>query len=95
MRGMEKQFFVYILTNKSYTLYIGVTNNLIKRLYEHKNRLVDGFTKKYNIHRLIYYEIYATALVAIEREKQLKRWSRSKKMELIKRVNPMFHELII
>lgn len=69
--------------------------HLIKRLYEHKNRLVDGFTKKYNIHTLIYYEIYTTAIDAIEREKQLKRWSRSKKIDLIKRANPQFHELVI
>ena len=91
----SKDFYVYILTNKSNTLYIGVTNNLYRRIYEHKNKLVDGFTKKYNINKLIYYEISDNPVSAIEREKELKGWSRRKKIDLIKKMNPDFKELII
>lgn len=90
-----KKYYVYILTNKSYTLYIGMTSNVIKRIYEHKNKLVKGFTEKYNINKLIYYEELNSPLEAITREKQLKNWSRTKKMRLIKTKNPNFEEIVI
>ncbi len=90
-----KRFFVYILTNKSHTLYIGVTNDLVRRIYEHKNKLTHGFTGKYNLNKLIYVEEYASPLEAITREKQLKGWSRMKKMKRIKSINPTFREIDI
>ncbi len=92
---LGKQYYIYILTNKSNTLYIGITNDLIRRLYEHKNKLVAGFTKKYNIDRLIYYEVFDSPEAAIQREKEIKGWIRKKKIDLIKRVNPNFKELIL
>ncbi|MEK7592298.1 MAG: GIY-YIG nuclease family protein [Patescibacteria group bacterium] len=88
-------YYVYILTNKSATLYIGVTNNLERRLYEHKHKYLEGFTKKYNINTLIYFEEYSDPIEAIAREKQLKGWSRKKKIYLIKSINPLFEELVI
>ena len=88
-------YYVYILTNKSATLYIGVTNNLERRLYEHKHKYLEGFTKKYNINTLIYFEEYSDLIEAIAREKQLKGWSRKKKIYLIKSINPLFEELVI
>lgn len=91
----KKNYYVYILTNKSGTLYTGVTNDLYRRLYEHKNKLVPGFTKKYNIDKLIYYEIFDDPRSAITREKEIKGWTRKKKIELIKKVNPNFEELEI
>jgi putative endonuclease len=92
---LEKQYYVYILTNKSNSLYIGITNDLHRRLYEHKNKLVPGFTKKYNINRLIYYEVFDNPEIAIQREKEIKGWTRKKKLELIKKSNPNFKELEI
>ncbi len=84
-----KQFYVYILSNKrNGTLYTGVTSNLLKRVYEHKNNLVDGFSKKYCIHRLVWYERHETAESAINREKQIKKWNRKWKLELIDKNNP-------
>jgi len=91
----EKQYYVYILTNKSNTLYTGITDDLYRRLYEHKNKLTPGFTKKYNIDKLIYYEVFDDPESAIQREKEIKGWTRKKKMELIKKVNPNFKELEI
>ena len=91
----ENNYYVYILTNKSNTLYIGITNDLIRRLYEHKNKLIAGFTKKYNIDKLIYYEVFDDPESAIQREKEIKGWTRKKKLELIKKVNPNFKELEI
>ncbi len=89
-----KQYYVYILTSKKNgTLYLGVTNNLLKRAYEHKNNLVDGFTKKYNIHRLVYYEETGDVNSAITREKQMKKWKRKWKMELIEKFNPDWKDL--
>lgn len=89
-----KQYYVYILTNKGNTvLYIGVTNNLERRIFEHKNKLVEGFTKKYNLNKLIYYEMTEDINSAIEREKQLKNWHRDWKINLIKRFNPMCKDL--
>jgi putative endonuclease len=87
------QYFVYILTNKSKSLYIGVTNDLKRRLYEHKNKRIDGFTKKYNIDQLVYFEISGSIHSAITREKELKGWSRSKKKELIISTNPKWVDL--
>jgi len=86
-------YYVYILTNKSNTLYIGVTNNLQKRLYEHKNKLIEGFTKKYNLNRLIYFEEYKDINEALKREKQIKGWVRKRKIGLIKSKNPDFKNL--
>jgi len=84
-----KQHYVYILTNfGNTTLYIGVTNNLERRLYEHKNELVDGFTKRYHCHSLLYFEVTNSIESALAREKQLKRWSRFKKDELVDSINP-------
>ena len=93
---MKEQFYVYILTNKiNSVFYIGVTNNLQRRIYEHKNKLVAGFTEKYNVNKLVYYEISDSIESAILREKQLKRWHRKWKINLIKENNPVFEELII
>jgi len=83
-----KNFYVYIMTNKSKTFYTGITNNLERRVYEHKNKLVEGFTKKYNINKLSYFELYSNADDAIRREKQIKGWKRIKKLKLIESMNP-------
>ena len=89
-----RQYYVYILTNKHNTvLYVGVTNNLIRRVYEHKNKLVPGFTAKYNLNKLVYYEILPDVRDAIYREKQIKGWRRSKKVELIEKFNPNWRDL--
>ena len=89
-----KQYYIYILSNYSNsTIYIGVTNNLVKRLYQHRNKLIDGFTSKYNINKLVYYEIYQNIDHAINREKQLKGWSRAKKNALIETLNPTWKDL--
>lgn len=89
-------YYVYILTNQTNTtLYIGVTNNLQRRLFEHKNKLVDGFTKKYNINKLIYFESTNDVESAIAREKQLKGWTRQKKNNLIATTNPNWNEIKI
>ena len=90
----EKKGYVYILTNVHNTvLYIGVTSDLIKRIYEHKSKMVEGFTKKYNLSKLVYYEIFEEIMNAIVREKQLKGWLRSKKIALIEKVNPTWNDL--
>jgi putative endonuclease len=81
------------MTNKSRTLYTGVTNNLDRRVYEHKHKLISGFTAKYNILRLVYFEATEDIRAAIEREKQIKGWLRSKKIALIESVNPQWEEL--
>ena len=91
---MDKQGFVYILANNHNTvLYIGVTSDLIRRVYEHKNKLVQGFTAKYNIDKLVYYEAYDDVVVAIEREKQLKFRSRKYKEKLINEFNQTWEDL--
>jgi len=88
------QYFVYILTNKSNkVLYIGVTNNLERRMYEHRNEMIDGFTKKYNLTKLVYFEETSDVKSAIEREKQLKNWHRDWKISLINQVNPNWDDL--
>jgi len=88
-----KQYYVYIMTNRSKTLYTGVTNNLIRRVYEHKNKMIDGFTKKYNLTNLVYFEETGDILSAITREKQIKGWLRKKKIVLIESVNPEWGDL--
>jgi putative endonuclease len=91
---MTKQYYVYIMTNSRNTvLYVGVTNNLIKRVYEHKAKLADGFTKKYNIIKLVYYEIFEDIENAILREKQIKAGSRQKKIRLIDSTNREWRDL--
>ena len=87
-------YYVYILANKrNGTLYIGVTNDIKRRVYEHRNNLAEGFTKKYHIHDLIYYEQTSDIKSAIEREKQLKVWKRSWKLWLIENSNPEWQDL--
>jgi putative endonuclease len=96
-----KNYYVYILTNEARTLYIGVTNDLERRLYEHKNKLIEGFTKKYNLTKLVYYETTTDIRDAIAREKQLKElvlslpkeWLRIKKITLIEESNPGWDDL--
>ncbi len=92
----DKHYYVYILANKKNgTLYIGVTNDLIRRIYEHKHSLADGFTKQYKIHTLVYYEESENPISAIEREKQLKAWHRNWKINLIQEHNPEWKDLSI
>ena len=87
-------FFVYILTNKNNNvLYVGITNDLIRRVYQHKNKLVDGFTKRYNVDKLVYFEETTDVESAILREKQLKNFTRSKKINLIMSKNPTWQDL--
>ena len=87
-------YYVYILTNWSNkVLYIGVTNNLERRLYEHKNKLIKGFTEKYNVNKLVYYDSTTDVKAAIEREKQIKGWTRLKKSNLIESINPYWKDL--
>jgi putative endonuclease len=89
-----KLYFVYILASKrNGTLYIGMTNNLLKRIDQHKNDLVEGFTEKYGVHRLVYYEQFHHVEDAINREKQLKKWNRHWKLELIEKQNPQWRDL--
>lgn len=88
-----KNFYVYIATNHSKTLYIGVSNNIERRMQEHKQKLIPGFTKKYNINKLVYLEESDSIKDAITREKQLKGWRRSRKIELIESVNPEWRDL--
>jgi len=91
---MEKQYYVYMMTNNRNTvLYTGVTNDLKRRVYERKNKLVDGFTKKYNVDRLVYYEVGEDIVGAITREKQIKGGSRKDKVELINSLNPEWRDL--
>ena len=90
----DHNYFVYILTNKNRTvLYIGVTNDLQRRVYEHENGLIPGFTKKYNCHFLIYFEHFQKIEDAIDREKQIKKWRREKKDNLINTTNPVWNFL--
>jgi putative endonuclease len=89
-----KQYYVYILTNKNNTvLYTGVTNDLKRRVYEHKAKLIEGFTKKYNVEKLVYYEVFADSYNAIAREKQIKGGSRQKKINLINGMNETWKDL--
>jgi putative endonuclease len=86
-------YYVYIVTNRSHTLYIGVTNDLERRVYEHRTKKIKGFTSRYNINRLVYYETFRHIESAIEREKQLKGWLRIKKIQLIESKNKYWDDL--
>ena len=88
-----KKFYVYIMTNKSKTLYTGVTNNIYRRVHDHKKKEIAGFTQKYNITLLVYYEEFEGIYDAIAREKQIKGWLRAKKIALIESVNPTWNDL--
>jgi putative endonuclease len=88
-----RQYYVYILGSHRGTLYTGVTNDLMRRMYEHQHKLVDGFTKKYNVSKLLYYEMTTDVESAIAREKQIKGWVRSKKVNFIESVNPYWEDL--
>ena len=91
---MEKQFFIYILASKpNGTLYIGVTSDLVKRLWQHKEKLVLGFTKQYNVDKLVYFEECGDAISAFERERALKVWKQAWKIRLIKKTNPTWKDL--
>jgi putative endonuclease len=91
---VERAYWVYILASKlGGTLYIGVTNNLVRRVYEHRMGLAEGFTKKYRVHRLVYFEPYGDVEEAIRREKQLKKWNRAWKIRLIEEHNPNWDDL--
>ncbi len=91
---MNKQPAVYILASKrNGTLYIGVTSDLVKRVWEHRNNMAEGFTKRYGVHQLVWYEMHEGMESAIEREKQLKEWKRKWKLELIESVNPSWQDL--
>lgn len=87
-------YYVYILTNKHNTvLYTGITNDIKRRCYEHKHKIVEGFTAKYNVSKLVYYEYFEDVNAAIQREKQIKGWLRRKKIELINSINPEWRDL--
>ncbi len=89
-----KKYYVYILCSQEQgTLYIGVTNDLVRRVYEHKSKLIAGFTAEYSVNRLVYAEEYASVYDALKREKLLKRWNRSWKIDLIEKVNPNWDDL--
>ncbi len=91
---MDKHPCVYILTNKKNgTLYVGVTSNLAKRIWQHKNRLIDGFTKDYALDMLVWFEVHDAMESAILREKRIKRWRRNWKLELVNKLNPYWHDL--
>ena len=91
---MNNNYYIYILSSENNsTIYVGVTNNLIRRVYEHKNNMVEGFTKKYNVHKLVYFEKTSDVNSAIAREKQIKSWKRLKKNLLIEQVNPQWRDL--
>jgi len=92
---MNKQYYIYIMTNKlDSVLYTGVTSDLVKRVYEHKLKLIEGFTKKYNVHKLVYYEVFDDINDAIEREKQIKSGNRQRKIDLVSKKNPAWKDLL-
>ena len=90
---MSKQYYVYLMASKSHVLYVGLTNDLQRRVEQHKQKLVEGFTARYNITRLVYYEVTNDVHVALAREKEIKGWRRSKKVALIESVNPAWRDL--
>jgi putative endonuclease len=93
---IKKSYYVYLMTNKTNTvIYTGITNNLLRRIYEHKHKLVGSFTAKYKITKLVYYETFYTPMEAIDREKQIKAGPRKKKEELIKSLNPEYEDLYL
>jgi putative endonuclease len=88
-------YYIYIISNKyNNVLYIGMTNNLLRRIYEHKNKMIDGFSKKYNLNKLVYYEYVSSIEAAISREKEIKKWRREKKNRLIEEMNPEWKDLL-
>jgi len=90
----EKQYYTYLLASKKHgTLYTGMSSDLIKRIYQHKNKITKGFVAKYNVTRLVYFEVHDSALAAITREKQIKEWQREWKINLIEKMNPEWHDL--
>jgi putative endonuclease len=90
---MSKSFWVYIMASESGTLYTGMTNSLDRRVFEHKNHLIEGFTEKYNCNRLVWFEEWSDVRSAIDRETQIKNWRRSKKIALIEELNPHWNDL--
>tara|TARA_B100000315_G_scaffold29647_1_gene25200 strand:- start:26493 stop:26789 length:297 start_codon:yes stop_codon:yes gene_type:complete len=89
-----RSYYVYLLTNwNNKVMYVGVTNNLMRRIYEHKNKLVKGFTKKYNVNKLVYFEETNDVIAALEREKEIKKWRREKKNQLVHQINPTWKDL--
>ena len=89
-----KNYYVYMMSNKKAgVIYIGITSDLIRRTYEHKNKVVEGFSKKYNLNMLVYYEVYDEVVYAIKREKRLKKYRREAKIELIEKDNPCWNDL--
>lgn len=88
-----KQYYVYIMTSRTGTLYTGMTNDLKRRVYQHKEKLIEGFTKRYNVTRLVYFEEFGNVHDAIAREKQIKGWLRRKKIDLIESLNPKWRDL--
>jgi putative endonuclease len=91
---MERQFYVYIMANKrNGTIYIGVTNDLARRVYEHREGLVEGFTSRYGLKMIVYYEVFDSVSLAIQRETSLKRWPRRWKLALIEKINPQWKDL--
>ena len=90
---MARQYYVYIMTNRSRTLYVGVTNDLERRVHEHKSESIEGFTKRYKIHRLVYFDATPNIEGAISREKEIKKWRRSKKIDLVEAANPGWKDL--
>jgi putative endonuclease len=92
---MQKNYYVYIVASISRVLYIGITNDLIRRVYEHKQGIVAGFTKSYCVNRLVYFEETSDVRAAIEREKQLKGWKRERKIALLESVNPRWNDLYL
>lgn len=94
MKNGKKQYFVYILASKAYgTLYTGITSNLVHRIYQHQKSVTEGFTKKYDVHRLVYYEIHSDAYEAITIEKRIKKWNSQWKINLIEENNPQWLDL--
>ena len=91
---MKKQYYVYIMTNKNNTvIYTGITNNLKRRVYEHKEKIIRSFTSRYNVNKLVYYEVFEDSYNAISREKQIKSGSRRKKIDLVNNFNPQWKDL--
>ncbi len=95
IRLLLKTYYVYILSSRQRTLYTGVTGDLPRRVQEHRLKLVEGFTKRYNVTQLVYFESTTDVLAAIAREKQIKRWSRSKKIALVRSMNPEWKDLAV
>jgi len=91
---MKNNYFVYLITNwNNKVIYIGITNNLQRRVFEHKNKLVEGFTSRYNLNKLVYYEVTTDVTSAIAREKEIKKWRREKKNKLVESTNPAWKDL--